>query len=175
MKRRKTDMGNDYIQAKDSDRDNYSVISSVAQKEKIYLGCDSPGTKRIFLSRKKALELSKVLAYFGNTGKLPRIYRGGISMTEPERNNFNPVRKENDPKIIKRTKPFVYCQNCSYCKKYTNMLKSFDCKICGEKIQECPPCHRALPPQIRNKKICKKCFNSEEINLSEGENNGGKL
>lgn len=165
MRKRKSDMGTEYIQNKDSNEQRYRMFKSVVYKDKICLETPEP----LLFSRKKALELSKILAYFGNTGKLPQIYRGCISMTETERNNFNPVRKENDPKIVKHRKQFVYNCECSYCKKRVTFLKSFDCKICGEKIQECPPCHRALPPQIRNKKICKKCFNSEEINLSEGE------
>lgn len=174
MKKRKTELGTEYIQIIDSNNIKYSIVKGIKynHSDKITVGANLTTdtierVSSLLLSRKKALELSKILAYFGNTGELPRIYRGGISIIEPERDKFNPVKKENDIKPVKHKKSFVYCQTCSYCGKIKNMLHSFECEKCGKKILECRACHRVLPPAISNKKICKDCFNSTETNLTQ--------
>lgn len=157
MRKKITDAGSEYIHTKDSDSTPYTMFKSTINKNKF---CLCTGLS-LLLSRKKALELSKILAYFGNTGELPEVNRGYLSMTMANREQFNPVRKENDIKPVKQKKPFVYFQTCTYCEKYKEVLQYFECGLCGQKIRECRACHRLLPPEIRNKKICQDCFDNK--------------
>lgn len=79
MKKKKTDMGNEYIQVKDICNNSYSVRESVdAGKICICRDFSDAVEIQIKLNRKKSLELAMILAYFGNTGRLPEVYRGKL-------------------------------------------------------------------------------------------------
>ena len=72
-------MGNEYIQIKDVCGNKYSVRESVDDgKINICRDFSDAVEIEIKLTRKKALELAMILAYFGNTGKLPEVYRGKL-------------------------------------------------------------------------------------------------